>query len=171
MPKRGIQLILYWSQEQGVAGGIFQMDELELNGGCACGSIRYECKSTPILTYKCHCRDCQRGSGCGYLAFLWVHSDKLHLTSNQPRYYAVHGESGRELKRGFCPECGSNVLVQPSVPFLTFIVASSLDDPSIFEPQLELWTSSAQPWDMLDTSLRHFDQQFTDEELGQLAHF
>ena len=147
------------------------MDELKLNGGCACGSIRYECESKPILTYKCHCRDCQRASGGGYLAFLWVHSDKLHLTAKQPRYYAVHGESGRDLKRGFCPECGSNVLLQPSVPFLTFIVASSLDDPSIFEPQLELWTSSAQPWDTLDTSLRHFDQQFTDEELRQLAHF
>ncbi len=145
--------------------------ELALNGGCACGSIRYECKSEPILAYKCHCRACQRASGSGFLAILWVHNDKLDLTANEPRYYAAGGDSGRQLKRGFCPECGSNVLVQPSFPDIIFIVASSLDDPSEFKPQLEIWTSSAQPWDSLDTNLQHFDEQFNREELQQLAHF
>ncbi len=46
--------------------------EFSLNGGCACGSIRYECKSKPILEYKCHCRACQRASGSGFLALFWV---------------------------------------------------------------------------------------------------
>ena len=145
--------------------------ELALNGGCACGSIRYECKSEPILAYKCHCRACQRASGSGFLAILWVHSDKLDLTANEPRYYAVDGDSGRQLKRGFCPECGSNVLLQPRLPGVIGIVASSLDDPSEFKPQQEIWTSSAQPWDTLDTNLQHFDEQFTPEELRQLARF
>ena len=143
--------------------------DLSLNGGCACGSIRYECKAEPILTYKCHCRDCQRATGSGFLPLLWVTSDKLHLTANEPRYYAVEADSGRKLKRGFCQECGSTVLAQPS--FHGIIVPSSLDDPSVFEPSLELWISSAQHWDTLDANLRQFDQQFTPEELQQLARF
>ena len=32
--------------------------ETTLNDGCACGSIRYECESEPMLEYKCHCRAC-----------------------------------------------------------------------------------------------------------------
>ena len=145
--------------------------EHSLDGGCACGSIRYECKAEPILAYKCHCRDCQRASGSGFLALLWVPSDKLDIIANEPRYYAVNADSGRQLKRGFCPQCGSNVMVQPSFTDITFIVASSLDDPSKFKPQHEIWTSRAQPWDMLDTNLQQFDDQFTPEEIQQLAHY
>ena len=145
--------------------------ELSLNGGCACGSIRYECKSEPILAYKCHCRACQRASGSGFVALLWAHSDKLHLTANEPKYYAVAADSGRQLKRGFCAECGSNVLLQPGFPDIIFIVAASLDDPSQCKPQAEIWTSCAQPWDMLNTSLQQFDHQFTPEDIQQLAHF
>ena len=144
--------------------------ETSLNGGCACGSIRYECKSEPMLEYKCHCRACQRASGSGFAALLWVPIDKLHLTANEPKYYAVDADSGRQLKRGFCPDCGSHVLLHPGFPDIIFIVVSSLDDPSEFKPQQEIWTSSAQPWDLLDSNLQQFDQQFTAEDLQQLVH-
>ena len=97
--------------------------------------------------------------------------DKLDLTANEPRYFTVDADSGRQLKRGFCLKCGSNVLLLPGFPDIIFIVAASLDDPSEFEPQHEIWTSSAQPWDMLDNSLKQFDHQFSPEEIQQLAHF
>ena len=103
--------------------------ELSLNGGCACGSIRYECKSKPLLEYKCHCRACQRASGSGFVALLWVPIDKLDLTADEPRYYSVEADSGRQLKRGFCPTCGSNVFLLPDFPDITFIVAAIRDDP------------------------------------------
>jgi hypothetical protein len=73
--------------------------------------------------------------------------------------------------REFCPDCGSTVLAQPYKPEIIFIVTSSLDAPTVYEPSLELWTSSAQPWDTLNPDLRHFGTQFSEEELLQLAHF
>jgi hypothetical protein len=30
---------------------------------------------------------------------------------------------------------------------------SSLDDPSLFEPQQSVWTSQRQPWDLFDETL------------------
>jgi hypothetical protein len=36
------------------------------------------------------------------------------------------------------------------------IVASSLDDPSIFKPAMDIFTSSAQPWDHMDPALPKF---------------
>ncbi len=141
-----------------------------LSGGCACGSIRYECRSKPMLEYKCHCRACQRASGSGFVALLWVPIDKLVLTANEPRYYSVEADSGRQLKRGFCPDCGSHVLLLPELPGIIFIVAASLDNPSEFKPQQAIWISRAQPWDMLDKSLRQFDQQFTSEDVQQLMY-
>jgi len=124
-----------------------------------------------MLAYKCHCRACQRASGSGFVALIWVPSDKLQLTANQPQYYAVIADSGRELKRGFCPKCGSHVLLQPAFPDTIFVVVSSLDDPSEFKPEQEIWSSSAQPWDLLDGNLQQFDQQFTIEEIKQLVHY
>ncbi len=144
--------------------------KLSLIGGCLCRAIRYECSAEPILSYKCHCRDCQRTGGSGFLPLLWVHEDALRLTGAEPRYFAVNAESGRQFKRGFCTKCGSTVLCKPDAP-LIFIVASSLDDPAVYAPDIEIWTSSAQPWDILDPSLRHFLKQIPDEEVRKLAHF
>jgi len=36
---------------------------LPMTGGCACGVIRYEITSFPLLLYSCHCIDCQTISG------------------------------------------------------------------------------------------------------------
>jgi hypothetical protein len=145
--------------------------ELCLDGGCACGSVRYECTAEPILAFNCHCRACQKAAGSGYVPYIWVYSEVLHVKAGEPRYHASETDNGRILERGFCPECGSILFARPYKPEIMLIVASSLDDPSVYEPELELWTSTAQPWDVLNPKLRQFRTQFTDEELLQLARF
>ena len=63
-------------------------------------------------------------------------------------------------RRGFCPNCGSRLFSDP--PFaadLMVIVASSLDDPSIFKPAMDIFTSSAQPWDHMDAVLLRSSQK------------
>jgi hypothetical protein len=135
--------------------------KLNLDGRCACGAIRYSCRTEPILADKCHCRDCQRATGSAYAPLIWVYEADLTVSGAPLRYHTVTVASGRELRRGFCADCGSPLLVKPSVPGIAFIVASSLDDPSVFAPSFEMWTSHAQPWDALDPNLRHFAEQFT----------
>jgi len=141
--------------------------QLDLDGGCACGNICYTCRTEPILANKCHCRDCQRATGSAYAPLLWIYAADLTLTGAPLRYHTVTAASGRELRRGFCGDCGSLLLVKPSVPGITFLVASNLDDPHVFAPSFEMWTSQAQPWDTLDPNLRHFPEQFTAEVLPQ----
>ena len=141
--------------------------QLDLDGGCACGSIRYGCHSEPILANKCHCRDCQRASGSAYAPLIWIYEADLKLSGAALRFHTVTAASGRELQRGFCGNCGSWLLVRPSVPGIAFLVASNLDDPRVFAPSFEMWTSRAQPWDVLDPNLRHFAEQFTPDVLPQ----
>jgi hypothetical protein len=122
-------------------------------GGCICGAIRYECSAQPeeIKMLKCHCRDCQRVTGGPYTPVVYVPAKTFKITKGTPRYHATPSESHGENKRSFCPECGSR-LTGGERPGGTGIgmTASSLDDPSWFKTQIEIWLSDAQPWDLID---------------------
>ena len=62
-------------------------------------------------------------------------------------------------RRGFCEECGSPVAVKPdAVPQFVAIRAASLDDPSWFKPQMDVWTCDATPGDSMDPALPKFDK-------------
>ena len=126
------------------------------SGGCACGAIRYECSAEPILTANCHCQDCQRATGSAYSAELVVPKDALHLTKGTPTYYDRQADSNTTIKRGFCAECGSPVLIVNTLQPWFVIPASSLDDPSGFQPQMDIFTSRAQPWDYMNPDLPKF---------------
>ena len=127
------------------------------SGGCACGTIRYECSAPPIVASNCHCRDCQRASGSAFGSFLVVGVEAFQIRSGDPKFYRKVSDSGNPIKRGFCSGCGSPVVVRvPHRPTLVIIHAASLDDPSAHKPTMDIFTASAQPWDRMDPDLQKF---------------
>ena len=103
----------------------------KLSGGCACGAIRYECEAAPVMMVNCHCRDCQRANGAAYAAVLAVPLAALRL-QGEPRYHRVIAASGKGIERGFCPNCGSQLMVKLDLlPDMIELHAGSLDDPSV----------------------------------------
>jgi hypothetical protein len=138
-------------------------------GGCACGAIRYECSAEPVFSELCYCRDCQRSSGNASAALFFIPAANFILISGSPKYYRVTGTSGFPLDRGFCPECGSPLIVKPHrTPGLMIIAAASLDDPAGFRPQVEMWTGSAPPWASLHPTLLKIQGHATAEERDAL---
>lgn len=118
-----------------------------LEGGCACGRIRYSYGAEPIFQLVCHCRDCQRASGSAFAEAILVERAALHFTAGAPSYYGVTADSGRTMQRGFCGHCGSPlVIMKPDLPLIAFLQAASLDDTSLFQPALEIFLSRAQAW-------------------------
>ena len=126
-------------------------------GGCACGAIRYEVNAEPIAMFNCHCRDCQRMTGGAYTPVVYVPAKAFKLTKGAPCFYNTSSEAMGDNKRGFCPECGSR-LFGAITEQARGITASSLDDPTLFKPQFEIWTSEAQPWDHMDPKLQKFEK-------------
>jgi hypothetical protein len=140
-------------------------------GGCACGAIRYACAAEPVMSLNCHCRDCQRASGSAYAPLLDVPVAAFSLTKGTLTYHRVTGESGQTVDRGFCPECGSPVLLKgqrASTLGLIVLWAASLDDPSWFHPTVDIFVGSAQPWDSMNPALRKFERVSTDEQAREL---
>jgi len=125
-------------------------------GGCSCGAVRYECSIEPRFTANCHCRDCQRASGSGFVSVLGVPRDALKITG-EVKYFNVKGDSGNLVSRGFCPNCGSRLFARPeAAPTMIGIMAGSLDDPGWYRPAMDFYTDSAQPWAFMDPALPKF---------------
>ena len=125
-------------------------------GGCACGAVRYESAAQPLFAANCHCRDCQRTSGAPYTANIGVPAAALTL-KGELNYYEVKADSGSMISRGFCPRCGSRVISRPARnPEMVVVAATSLDDPSAYQPAMDIYTSSAQPWDQLNPATAKF---------------
>ena len=128
-------------------------------GGCACGAIQYECTAEPVFSFNCHCRACQRFTGSAFISGIAVPAAAFKLTRGEPRYYTTRGDSGGEISRGFCANCGSPVVGRPRrMPDLIAIPAASLDDPSWHKPAVDVFVSSAQPWDYMNPDLPKFPQ-------------
>jgi hypothetical protein len=129
-----------------------------LSGGCACGSIRYECAGAPVANLNCHCRDCQRSSGAPFASGVVVMTTDLQVTGT-PKTYSVRGSSGGLTTRAFCAACGTPLFTRGEAnPEFTSIRFPSLDDSSGFQPMVDIWTSSAASWTCLDQALPHFPQ-------------
>ena len=131
--------------------------KLPFSGGCACGAIRYEVTAEPIVMFNCHCRDCQRTTGSAFSPVVYVPAKAFKITKGSPRYYSTSSEMVGHNKRGFCAECGSR-LFGGATDEGQGILASSLDEPSWFHPQMDIFTSDAQPWDQMDAKLQKFEK-------------
>ena len=128
-----------------------------LTGGCACGAIRYECDAEPLLALNCHCRDCQRANGTAFAAIVRVSAAAFKVTKGAPKFYTVTGDSGNQVSRGFCLECGSPLFSRLSgMPDVVGVRVGSLDDPSRYHPTMDIFVTSAQPWDYMNPELPKF---------------
>ena len=126
-----------------------------------CGALRYEVTVAPLMMFKCHCRDCQQVTGGGFVPGVLVPVAAFRLTRGELRYHFTPSHAGGRHKRGFCAECGSRITggefdQRPGRSI--GVTVGSLDDPSWFRPQMDLFVCDVQPWDQMDSAIPKFDQ-------------
>jgi len=134
-----------------------------INGGCHCGSIRYEIDGEPERAGFCHCRNCQRVTGTGHACFMGVRRERL-MISGETRTYPITLQSGVTLVRHFCPTCGSQIFGEPgSVPEIVSIYAGTLDDTADFRPTDAIFTASRAAWDQMRGDHREWNGHPSEE--------
>ncbi len=78
----------------------------------------------------------------------------FRITKGTPKRYMAKSDAGNEIARVFCGECGSPLYVQVSTrPDIVGLRVGTLDDPSVFRPEADIFVKSAQPWDHMDPAL------------------
>jgi hypothetical protein len=127
-------------------------------GGCLCGAIRYECAGEPQFALQCHCRDCQRQSGAPHVAAVRMPAANFRITKGTPKRYLANSDSGNEVARVFCGDCGTPVYVQVATRLdIVGVRVCTFDDPSWFRPEANIFAKSAQPWDYFDPAVARFE--------------
>jgi hypothetical protein len=129
-----------------------------LSGSCLCGSVTYTCAGDPVLSGNCHCLDCKKASGSAYAPTFFVAENAISIIG-EVKYYAHTGNSGHQVMRGFCPNCGSQLFGKPAaMPGLIAVRAGSLNDLSQYKPQMDIFASRAPAWDCMDSGLARFPE-------------
>ena len=114
-------------------------------GQCLCGAVTYEVDIPEKSIYDglCHCRDCQRSTGTAFASSMMVPKAGMALKGDL-KFYGKETERGSVMERGFCPECGSNVLCRSEAWDDQYVLsAGTLDDPSLYKPKINIFTRSA----------------------------
>ena len=78
---------------------------VHLDGGCACGRVRYRLASAPLFVHCCHRRSCQRETGSAFVLNALIETDRIELTASAPVAIAVPTDSGGPHRIFRCEAC------------------------------------------------------------------
>ena len=121
-------------------------------GGCLCGTVRWQATGQPLHAGHCHCRQCQRQSGAAFITGVTFPAEAVAWTSTEPDFY----QSSENSKRGFCSRCGS-WLSWHWLDEKVMLTVGSFDHPEeAIEPTSHEFTETQLPWLKLDDGLPRY---------------
>ena len=142
----------------------------DLDGGCACGAVRYRLGSAPMFVHCCHCRDCQRQTGSAFVLNALIETDQIRLLSGDPAPVAVPTDSGRPHEIYRCPACQTAFWSDyGGRPALRFVRVGTLDDPTALTPDVHIYSRSKLPWVRLPDGAPAFDAYYDTKALWPAA--
>jgi len=140
---------------------------MNLEGGCACGTIRYKLAASPLIVHACHCRDCQRLTGGPFVINIWIEKKFVEAGPVAPKSFRLAGGSGKPNDVFFCERCGTTLWsrydIVPSE--CLFVRAGTLDNPAAVTPDVHIFTRTKLPWVQLSEGARTFPSIYKIEEV------
>ena len=140
-----------------------------LEGGCACGAVRYRLMSDPLFVHCCHCLNCQRQTGSAFVINVLIETDRVEVLAGEPVPVDAPRDDGSTQKIWRCPTCQVAVFSQYGRPKVRFVRAGTLDDPSSVSPDVHIFTRSKLPWVTLPDSVPAVDVYYDMKELWPAA--
>lgn len=142
-------------------------EDFSLEGGCACGHLRYRMASRPMFVNCCHCRWCQRETGASFALNAIIEADRVELLDGTPEVVNTPSQSGQGQKISRCPRCRialwSNYA--GSGDAIRFVRVGTLDDPDRLSPDAHIYTASKQPWVVLAPDVPVFEEFYDRDEV------
>ena len=118
---------------------------MKLEGGCACGAVRYRLESAPLIVHACHCGNCQRQTGAWHAVNALIESSRVTLLSGEVVAKDVETPSGAGQTIMRCSCCQVAVwsnyhsFSQGHGDIVRFIRVGTLDEPWRLPPNVHIF--------------------------------
>lgn len=142
----------------------------QLEGGCACGAVRYGLESAPMFVHCCHCRDCQRQTGSAFVINALIETARVTIWQGEIVRSPMPTDSGSPHGIDRCKMCGTAVWSEyGGVAKLRFVRVGTLDDPTAVTPDVQIYVRSKLPWVPLPSGAPAFDAYYDSKTLWPAA--
>lgn len=121
---------------------------LPLDGGCACGTVRFRFLAAPLYVHCCHCTRCQRETGGPFAHHAMIEFSQFALLSGEAEFVSVPTDSGNTHWVARCPSCRTAMWneygTRPSIT--RYVRVGTFDTPAALPPLAHIFTKSKQSW-------------------------
>jgi hypothetical protein len=130
----------------------------KLTGKCLCGKVSFSADTEIKMMANCHCSDCRAATGAAYGTLVFVDETALSI-SGTPKVFKHKSDSGSDMEKLFCPDCGSQMFGRNSNrPGVVSVRAGVLDQTDLVKPAVNVYLSSKIPSTPIDPELKGFDK-------------
>ncbi len=136
-----------------------------LQGGCACGAVRYELLAKPMRVHCCHCSNCQRQTGSAFVLNAIIETSLIKRLRGRPEPVAVpRAHAPHDIYR--CRKCKVAVWSDYGRrPQIRFVRVGTLDDPSALKPDMHIYTRAKLPWVKLPQGTPAFREYYVTKKV------
>ena len=133
-----------------------------MDGGCACGAVRYRIEDDPLFVHCCHCSYCQRETGSAFVINVLIERSRLAVTG-ETAAATLPSASGRGQVVHRCPYCSVAVFSHyaGSGPAIAFVRGGTLDMPDAAPPDVHIFTTSALHWVQIPSGATVFSEFYS----------
>ena len=132
---------------------------MKISGGCYCGSLRYESVGEIEASIQCHCRECQYITGGNPNVILIMPLNGFEFVKGIPKTFK-RKDIENAVTRLFCENCGTGIGTKnPNRPNSIILKVGTFDDPSIFKPDIAIFTIDKQKFHHIEDGLKSFERR------------
>ena len=132
---------------------------MKISGGCYCGSLRYEANGDVEASIQCHCRECQYITGGNPNVIMIMPSSGFKFVKGIPKTFK-RKDIEKAVTRLFCENCGTGIGTKnPNRPNSIILKVGTFDDPSIFKPDIAIFTIDKQKFHYIEDGLKSFERR------------
>ena len=145
-------------------------NNVEYNGTCSCGFVKYTICDAPLFTHACHCDDCKKSTGSAFVVHSMILENCFEVKEGELEGATLPTGSGAGYKPFFCKKCGTYIYCKYDMaPGRIIIRTSTLNDSENFPPQAHIFTRSKVPWITLDDKIPSFESMYDRNKLWPKA--
>jgi len=122
------------------------MSEVDVEGSCLCGGVRYRARGTVRGFYHCHCSRCRKATGTGHATNLMLQAAELEWLDGAEAVKSYRLPEAKRFRNNFCTRCGGPLPRDIESLGVIVIPAGSLDGDLALRPEARIFLDSRADW-------------------------